>query len=587
MASRVPDLPPTTSVSASTDRLDSWKEIAAYLKRDERTVRRWEKSEGLPVHRHTHTRQASVYAFKSELDIWWDQGRARLDQKEPEPSAPARKISWGFVLAGVALVVVAVVGAGIWLERTGESIDERLDPGVLAVLPFDNLSGDPQQDYLSDGFTEELITQLARVDPYRLRVIARTTVMKYKGAKKDVAEIAKAIGAHYVLEGSVRQAGSQLRITAQLIRASDQTHLWAESYDREISDLLAVQTNVGQAVAGHIASLTGSRAAKPATPVRPEAYEAYLRARYHHSQGTVAGLEAAIENYKKAVAADPDYALAHAGLARAYVFGIGTRPADAMKQAATSANEALRLQPDLPEALLASALVKLYGEHNWQAARDEFDRLLALDRGNADAHFYYSHYLSSVGLFDRAIYHARVAQEIDPFSPLIGHYVGRHMMFARLYPQAIEEFNKTLALEPGYPWALLFTAIAKEQMGRAEEAVEARQRYWSAMNVDAEKVAQLKEAFAKSGQKGVWQMWAEWTEGFQRKSGYVTSSELAILHAQLGNSDEAFRWLDRAIEDRTRDLIYLKVDPSYDPLRKDPRFAEALRRAGFVGTVRH
>jgi tetratricopeptide (TPR) repeat protein len=309
----------------------------------------------------------------------------------------------------------------------------------------------------------------------------------------------------------------------------------------------------------------------------PEAYEAYLRARYHHAQATVAGLESAIRFYRRALELDPGYALAHAGLARAFIFGVRLQPRAALEQAHRAAQQALRLDPDLPEAQLALAMTKLYFEWDWPGAEQEFRRAIARDPGSADAHFYYSHYLAAVGRHDEAIAAARRAQQIDPHSPLIGHYVGRHYYMARRYDRAVDELRRTLDLDPNYTWTHVFLFLTYEKLGRLDEAVAHRQKYLTLIGRSPDEASDLARRYEQRGYAAVTEKWIEVTLDYFERAGHLTSAELVHGYAALDRRDEALRWLDRAFADHTRDLIFLGVDPGYDAVRDDPRFRARLR----------
>lgn len=565
----------------SSERLECWKEIAAYLKRDVRTVQRWEKHEAMPVHRHVHERLGTVYAYKSEIDAWWNNRRPRLEQQEQVSKVTQPRLWWAVTL--VAAVAGLLVGYFVW-----QSFRPQAKPAVrkimLVVLPFENLSGDPEQEYFSDGLTEEMITELARLQPGRLCVIARTSAMTYKSAKKRADQIGKELGVDYILEGSVRREADKVRVTAQLIQVRDQTNLWVGSYEHDLASVFAIQQDVARRIAGSLVPelLPGQQAA----PARVSntytlAHESYLKGNYHRYRATVPSIEKAIEYYQEAIKQDPDYALAYAALARSQIFRVGARPRVALQQAKVAAVKALELNQALPEAHLALAMVKLYSDWDWPGAEREFQRALALDSGNAEAHFYYSHCLAATARLDEAITQARRAQELDPFSPLIGHYLGRLYYFSRQYDQAIAEYRKTLELDMNYAWTHLFLAVAYQKKGIYGEAVTHRQKYWSLMGVKPEDVTELGGLYSASGYTSVLRRWVKWVEGFSQRQGYVTSGELALIYAQLEEKEQAFKWLEKAYQDHTRDLIYLKVDPGYDSLRADSRFHDLLRRIGF------
>jgi TolB-like protein/DNA-binding winged helix-turn-helix (wHTH) protein/tetratricopeptide (TPR) repeat protein len=495
-------------------------------------------------------------------------------------------------VVAMAVAILAVIAAGLWLSLADRSplsgAGASTGRVMLAVLPFDNLSGSPEHDYLSDGFTEELITELARADADRLGVIARTTAMQYKGSPKDVAQIGRELAVDYVLEGSVRHQGGDLRITAQLIRVSDQTHVWADTFDRRAVDLLDVERDVSAAVSREVRLLVGA----PDAPSRerrrphPDAYAAYLRARFHHAQATVPGIELAISAYRDALAVDPGYALAHAGLARAYIFGVRIRPLEALRLADESARAALALDPDLPEAQLAVAMTKLYYEWDWSGSEREFRRVIEQDSGSADAHFYYSHLLAALGRHDEALAAVRRAQALDPHSTLIGHYVGRHLYMARRYDEALESLRRTLELDPNYGWTHVFLFLTLEKLNRLDEALGHRQKYLTLIGRDPEEAARLGTRYASAGYPAVLEQWIDMTRGYFDRSGHLTSAEIVHLQAAAGRRDEALDWLDRAVADHTRDLIYLNVDPGYDSLRHEPRYLAHVARLGLQSAQR-
>ncbi len=489
----------------------------------------------------------------------------------------ATRGAWIGALVAALLVTAAVAGWRLW--RTPQTLSPSSKLTIL-VLPFDNLTGDPEQAYISDGVSEEMITELARIAPARLAVLARTTAFRYKDSTKTVAEIAREVAADYVLEGSVRREGMRLRVTAQLIESGNQSHAWAASYDRDISGLLEVEREVAGAVAAAV-RVTVVPATQPTAQeaaISEDARDAYLRARYFASRGTVFAVENALEFYQQAVAKAPGYALAHAGLARAFVFATRTEPRVALQRAREAASEARRLQPNLPEAELAWAMAILYADRDLEGAARAFTHAIALDAGNAEAHYYYAQCLTALGRFDEALAEARQAQALDPFSPLVHHYVGRILHFAGRNQEAIDHFARTLELEPNYPWALLFTANAWEDLQKYPEATAFRQKYWSAMNVAPDKVNHLGELYRSGGYPAVRREWIGWIEGFAASTGYVTSTELAMLYGGLGEKDAALRWLEKAFADQTRDLIYIRVAPELKPLHGDPRFDQIVAR---------
>ena len=358
----------------SEKRLNSWKEIAAFLQKDVRTVQRWEKNERLPVHRKPHDKLSSVYAYESELEAWWNQGS--------HPAAVA-------------------------ISQTVKSPSNRI---ALAVLPLRNLSGDPAQEYFSDGLTEELIGQLARIDPDHLGIIARASAMKYKQSSKGISQIARELGVTYLLEGSVRRDGDRVRISAALIRASDQTSLWTDAYDHDLRNVLKLQAEVAEAVAKEIALKvsSGERARLARSgPVDPEAFSAYLRGRYLWNRRSPDALQKAIHCFQESIAHAPDYAPAHAGIADCYAILASAHvgvlpPIEGMPRAIAAAEKALQLDPELADAHASLGNARFRYEFDWSAAEHSLKRALELNPAYAPALQWHSSLLQTVDRIDES-----------------------------------------------------------------------------------------------------------------------------------------------------------------------------------------
>jgi TolB-like protein len=411
-------------------RLDSWKEIAVYLNRDVTTVQRWEKREGMPVHRHVHEKRGSVYALTEEIDSWVQSRRVRLEEAEltpevePQPQAdpddrvrPIRRTRLWFALA--AIVFLALLTAG-WRAFRARSKGE-IQPAVrsLAVLPFRNLSGDASQEYLADGMTEALIGRLAEI--HDLRVISHTSVMRFSNPQLSVPEIAKILGVDAVVEGSVTQEGDRIRVTAQLIRGATDAHFWSETYDRKMQDALTLQSELAQSIAEKVkATITGEERQRltAARPVAPEVYESYLRGRFVLSRGNSrAEIEQSIGNFKDAIKRDSAFAPAYLGLAQAYtdlgtVFS-GVSPAETRPKVMSFARRALAIDPDLVEAhvLLANVLQE---EWHWTEAETEYRRALQLNPNGARAHAGLALWLVCEGRTEEAVEWIKRGQELDP-----------------------------------------------------------------------------------------------------------------------------------------------------------------------------
>jgi TolB-like protein/Tfp pilus assembly protein PilF len=495
---------------------------------------------------------------------------------------PAR--SWRPVLiaAGLAFAIALAAMASLQLRQRRRAAAAEPRQVRVAVLPFRSLDPGDADEYLADGLTEDLISQLGRVQPARLTVIARHSAMTYKGSHKQIDEIARELPVQYVVDGSVRRQDEELRITSRLVRVSDQATLWTESYDRRMGDLLALQGEVAEEIARRIrisVAPPGS-GARAVGGLAPAAYDAYLRGRYHQQRGSAASTARALEEFEESVALEPGFALAWAGLSRARIFSSRTRPTEAQALARQAALEAVKLDGSSSEARIALGLVRLYADWDWEGARRELESAVALDPGSPEGHFYLAQALGAAGALDDAVASARRAKELDPFSPLIRHYVGRFFYYQRDYDAAILEYRQAIDLDPGYPWSELFLSLTLEQTGRDEESLRHRQRALSLMGTAPGEVQELGEVFERGGYEGVLRQRAADVEARTRELGYVTSTELAQVWLRLGEEQRALDWLERAFEDHTRDLIYVGVEPAFDSLRDEPRFEALLSRMG-------
>lgn len=583
VTSKLTEMP---QLARAEDRLDSWKEIASYLRRGVRTVRRWEKEEGLPVRRHLHQRLGTVYAYKSEVDAWWDARRVRLEhvKEEPEADAPAakRRGTRVTVVAAVAVMGLAVAAYLLWRPAPIEA-PARL---MMAVLPFENLSGDPDQEYFSDGLTEEMITALGRLHPGRLGVIARTSTIPYKAAGKNVAQIADELRVDYLLEGSVRQEGGRVRVTAQLIRASDQTHLWAQNYDRELGNILDMQLEVARAVAAeiHLQLAENSQGAPDAgSRIRSEAHEAYLRGRYFLDRRTPEAVLAARRWFERATSVQPDYARAWVGLADAQILAVSyanAPPEPAMREARESVLKALALDSRLPEAHAWMGVIQTEYDWDWAGAEQSLRRAVELDPNFAYAHKLYAEYLSYVGRGDDAVAEARLAQQLDPLSVLTNSMVGIALYRARRYDEAVRELNATIKLNPSHPLPYLPLGLAYSQLGRSQEAAAALERTLSLTADNSEMIAQLGYVRARAGQAA---QARTLLEELTRRSGeqYVSPFHFAIVYTGLGETQHALEWLEKGYQQRDWLMCVVKTDPIFDPLQREPPFQALLRRMNF------
>jgi len=502
-------------------------------------------------------------------------GSAELD---PAPPLLTRKatITWRF--AAVILAFLFLIGAaGLWYRgRPAES--PAGGKIMLAVLPFENLSGDPAEEYFSNGLTEEMITQLGRLEPDRLGVIARTSAMQYKAAHKDVRQIGSELGVDYLLEGSVRREGNRVRIAAQLIQVRDQSHQWAENYDRDLRDILAVQSEVAAAIARQIRlQLTPAEHARlqNARAVNPEAYENYLKGRFFWNKRTVEGHQKAIEYFLKAVALDPDYGQAYAGLADAYAL-LGSAPnlvlprREAMDRARAAAEKALRLDDSLADAHTSLGFVEMHFDWDFAGAEKEFQRAVALNPGYATAHHWYAYDLVALARLDDALAEIRRAQQADPLSVIISTDVGEMLLLARRDDAAIVQLRKTLEMDPDFSHAHWLLAWAYHNKGQSKEFIgelEKSRRAASALGILCALQGKRAEA------RGILA---------RLEKAYGSALDGAGIYVWLGDTNGAFAALDRGFKDRDGGLILMRFTPVLEPIRSDPRFEQLERRVGVL-----
>jgi len=456
----------------------------------------------------------------------------------------------------------------------------RVGKRMLAVLPFENLSSDPEQEYFSDGLTEEMIAQIGRVDPKRLGVIARTSVMGYKKSMKTVGEIAAELRVDYLLEGSVRRSGHRVRVTAKLIQVEDQTQVWTAGYDGQLEEIFDMQSDVSGRVARSLAlELLPADPETRSAPRNPAAYESYLRACYLFGRGTDEARRDALARFQEAIALDPSYALAHARLANCYLSLAADNvlpPAEAYACAREAAMRALELDETLAAAHAHLALILMVHDLNWREAQAGFRRAVELDPNSAYAHGIYSTFLAAVGRVGDAVAEARRAFELDPRSAGRSLTVGTRLLFARMYEEAIEQFRRTLELDPEYEVAHYYIGKALLELGRPGEAIAELERAYASSGSPSD-LAELARARAKYGD----------SESARRAlaqlsvtGSYVSPTDLAKIYEALGEKTLALDQLDRAFDGKAADLVFVAVDPDWDGLRAEPRFADLVRRVG-------
>jgi TolB-like protein/Tfp pilus assembly protein PilF len=453
----------------------------------------------------------------------------------------------------------------------------------LVVLPLANLSPDPEQEYFSDGMTEALITDLAKIGA--LKVISRTSAMRYKKTDKSMLEIGRELNVDAVVEGSVLRAGNRVRITAQLIKADADEHLWAESYERDLEDILFLQSDVARAIAGEIrARLTPGEETRfgRAQSVNPSAHEACLKGRYHCNKMTADGLRKAIDYFERAIEVDPSYAPAYAGLAWAIgesAFWGYTATRDAAPKGKEAVVKAVELDSTLADAYCMLGGLKLFFDWEWPAAEAALIRAIELNPGYAEAHRLYAHYLLVTGRESDALREAKRAVELDPLSPIANQNVGAVLEYSRHYNEAIEHYMKTLELEPNFVPAHVTLVSAYWKKGMYKEAFAELKTVLTLIG-RSEPVEVMEKSYSVTGFKGAAKAAAEKLEALS-KHRYVLPYLVAYIYSYAEMGDRVMNWLERAYGERDMAMIYLRVAPWWDKWRSDPRFQDLVRRMNF------
>src|SRR6266446_8688653 len=529
---------------------------------------------------------AVVVAWAFELT---PEGLKRTEIADAEyPLGRSPKRAWIYIVIIAGAISVGVFFLGRYTARRAEGGGpgaSSLPEKSIAVLPFDNLSRDPDNAYFAEGVQDEILTRLAKIAD--LKVISRTSTQKYKSAPDNLREIAKQLDVVNILEGSVQKAADQVRVTVQLINATTDAHLWAETYDRKLTDIFALESDIAKTIADTLqAKLTGSeeRMMSKKPTANPEAYELYLKGRFFWNKRTGVDLRKAIDYFNQAVVKDPSYALAYAGLADAYVLlsGFGAAsPKDSLPQAKAAAEKALELDNSLGEAHASLAQALFAYDFNIAGANREFRRAIELNPNYATAHHWYGESgLTPLGQFEDAIAELKRALELDPLSVIINADVGTVLTSARRYDEAIEQLRKTLEMDPSLYYAHYNLGEALEMKDLTENAIAEYQRAIG-LNNDPVPQALLGHLYAKIGKKNeARQILQQLHES--SKQHYVSPYLFAMIHIGLGDKDQAIDFLEKTYEDRDGySIAFVKVDPFLDPLRSDPRF-EALVQKVFT-----
>jgi serine/threonine-protein kinase len=494
--------------------------------------------------------------------------------------------SWRLALGAAAVLGLLLVVFGL-LSRARD----RKQIESLAVLPFANASNDPETEYLSDGITESLINRLSQLPD--VRVISRASVFRYKGKDQDPGAIARELGVRAIVTGRVTQRGDRLAIGTELVDTRDNRQLWGERYDRKLADVLTMQEEIARQISKSLQlRLTGEEQARLAkrSTANPEAYQAYLKGFHHARKVTIADLEKGMAYFRQALAFDPNYAPAHAGLAYCYILWLADwyMPAkDAFPQGKAAALKAIELDPSLSEGHTFLAMARFLNDYDWAGAEEEFRRATQLNPADAVAHHFYGIFLGSRGRFEEGERETRRALELDPLSIETNFLSGWNLYYARRYDDAINQLRYTLELDPTYFFGEIFLGMVHEQKGRFREAAAAFERARTltaaAGEIPPEILADLVRSHALAGDRAAAMKVREELEGVMKRR-YVSRHDLAIVSLSLDERQAALDWLEKAYEDRNWYMPWIHLEPRFDPLHSEPRFAALVRRMGLTSS---
>ena len=581
-----------------TERLESWKEIAAYIRKDVRTAQRYEKKHSLPIHRHEQT--GAVYALKFELDAWLNSDRKRDAERDdavsPEPAPPPdpRPIVRQILIASAILAGVAGLGYRVKQILSG---DAPSSPARLVVVPFNNLTDDPKLDYLARGISDDVVSAFGKLQSKNIVVVERVTAERYK--LKPLEQIGRDLHPDYVVEGSVRREGERVHMNARLLQVSDQTQVWSDSYDDPAQNLSTRPAEIAAVVEGEVGKRVSAQSHSlfpghpfGTPPPRPKigtrnakAYDDFLHGRYFWSKRGVDSMSKGMSYFKAAISEDPNFAPAYAGLADGLAL-LGSAqsgmlpPMKAFPEARSAAEKALSLDESLPEAHTSLAYISLVYDHDLSRAKREFERAIQLDPSYPTAHQWLGLYYDAIGDTKSAIESVRRAKDRDSLSLAVNIALAESYYFARDYEHAAEQAKAAVELDNT-------SALAHYNLGRVylmqslypEAISEFKQARASSAN--AATLVPIGYAYGRSGNAQEARRYRAEVEQLS-KSQYVPAIYFAMIYAGLNDKDQAFKWLDSALKERCDYLVFLRQDPMADTLRDDPRFAELIRRIQVV-----
>ena len=518
-------------------------------------------------------------------------GAGRIETAVPPAEQGWRGAVWRPKLTIAAIAAIAAATAllllAIYSYRSFLPNFHLSAPVTVGLLPFENLTGDADQEYFADGLTEETIAVLGKVNPDRMIVIARTSTVAYKRRTKTASQIGSELGADYLIEGSVRREGERVRVTVRLIRVRDQSRIWSENYDRFGSGVIQIQDELGNAIARQIQVELLPRDTNQRKQTRIlDAYDPYLLGRHYWSQLTPSAIRKSIEYYQTAIAKDPSYALAFAGLADAYTIlpvTSDTPPREMWPLARNAASEAIRLNDSLAEAQAAGGDVDFWLEWDWGRSAERFRRAIQLDPNNALAHARYAQLLSNSGRHTEAVAEITKAHQLDPFSPITITLAGQFLLYSGryTYTEAIEAVDKAFSIDPGFWVAHFMMGAIYERTGKPEAAIQSFEKAYSNSGGNLQALAAKGYVLARSRRRPEAE---QIVHGLMEtgKSRFVPPSGIALVYAGLGDRESTFQWLEKGYESRDVHMVFLTIDPMWDDFRSDPRFQGLLQRCHFV-----
>lgn len=585
MAGAAQPVPSEPQKVSAADRLDSWKEIAGYLKRSVRTLHRWEAEQGLPVHRHLHQSSGTVYAFKPELDTWWASRKIEIEAAEEalhealpaatQSSSAAAALRRRLFVVAVIMSVAALASIGYWRKRASVNITPIRS---LAVLPLENLTGDSGQEYVADSMTDALTTELAR--GRLVQVTSRTSAAQYKGARQPLRTIARNLGVDAVVEGTVSRNGQRMEINVQLIQVSSDQHLWAERYERDFSALAALPGEIAWDIVRAVPADTrpGAPRQMATRPANASAYEAYVKGRYFWSKGDRENLVKALKYFDEAIAADPSYAPAYSGLSDTYRMSTNVLgpPREWMPKAGAAARKALDMDDTLAEAHASLAGVLSRYDFDWKGAEREFKRALELEPEYAEAHRAYGIYLVALQRNQEAFEQLQRAAWLNPLSPVINADFAIALRNLHRFDESIEQVKKVQEIDPNSALAELLLAEDFRRKGDSDRALAAFERAEALSTKNP--IPWVGYGYGVLGRKSKAKAILAALEKESTKR-YISPQGFAIVHMGLGNKEETLTYLEKAYEERSF-ISPGMTEERWGILRSEPRFQNILRRMG-------